>query len=111
MENYVLGTGTVLEDRKYGGHGATYVDGVQRHGHVDGAMEAEMVHVLIGVLEVVGDGGAVWGIVKLGGFFESCGIGGGGEEEEEKEEKGGGHGGAGRGKLGKMGNGKWEMGI
>lgn len=107
VENYVLRTGTVLEDGKDGGHGATYVGSVQRHRHVDGAIEAEVVFVLIGVLQVVGDGGAVWGIVKLGGFSENCGIGGGDGEEEEEEEEGGGHGG---GEIEEFGNGKREIG-
>ena len=108
MENYVLGTRAVLEDGKNGGHGATYIGGIQRHRDMDGAIEAEMLFVRIGVLEVVSNGGAIWGIVKLGGFSEIRGIGGRGDgEEEEGDDKRGGHGGPAKGKSGNlvMGNG------
>lgn len=101
MENDVFGAGAVLEHGKNSGHGATYVGGVQRHRHVDGPIEAEMMLIFIWVFEVVGDGGAIRGIVKLRGFSEfwgeRSGIGrGDGDEEEEEEDggkRGGGHGG------------------
>lgn len=101
----------MLEDRKYGGHGATYVDGVQRHGHVDGAMEAEMVHVLIGVLEVVGDGGAVWGIVKLGASLKVAALAAAERRRRRRRRRAEGMAVREGGNWGKweMGNGKWEF--
>jgi len=72
MENEILGAGRVLKNGEDGGHRAAKVGDVEGHCHVD----------CVGGADVGGDGGAVGGVVELGGFFESARSGDCGGEKE-----------------------------
>lgn len=72
MEKDVLGTGRVLEDGEDCGHGAPDVCCVKGHCNMDRFLGADIVIAVIAV-GVVGDGGAIGGVVELGGFFELLG--------------------------------------
>jgi len=81
VEENVLRAGGVLEDRKDRRHGSPDVCCVECHCHVDrflGTYVGVGVLVVVKVVLGVGDGGAVWGVVEFGGFFELMGEGGGG---------------------------------
>lgn len=82
MEEYVLGTGRVLEDREDCSHGSADVCCVEGHCNVDHFLGADH-HVLVVAVGIIGS--AIWGVVELRGFFELavecggsvCGIVGG----------------------------------
>lgn len=90
MEEDALRTGRVLEDGEDCRHGSPDVCCVEGHCNMYCFIRADvpvtvLVVVVVVTVRIVGNGGAVWGIVELRGFFELmgdsasvCSIAGGG---------------------------------